>query len=75
VTPPWVGPDAMWSPPDELDPMVLRVITQGGSPVGRYNQLVAVVHADNHTGLETPWSLLDMRFWLDAADHRNFRHD
>jgi hypothetical protein len=54
--------------------MVLNVITQGGSPVGRYNQLVAVVHADNHTGLETPWSLLDMRFWLDAADDRNFRH-
>jgi type II secretory pathway pseudopilin PulG len=74
VTPPWLRQDAMWSPPAQLDPMVLRVITQGGSPVGRYNQLVAVVHADNHTGLETPWSLLDMRFWLDAADDRNFRH-
>jgi type II secretory pathway pseudopilin PulG len=75
VTPPWLGPVARWSPADELDPMVLKVITQGGAPVGRYNQLVAVVHADNHTGLETPWSLLDMRFWLDAADDRNFRHD
>ncbi|MHC4612289.1 MAG: hypothetical protein ACYTAU_01755, partial [Planctomycetota bacterium] len=74
VTPPWLGPQEMWSPATELDPMVLKVITQGGSPVGRYNQLVAVVHADNHTGLETPWSLLDMRFWIDAADDRNFRH-
>ncbi|MHC4080897.1 MAG: hypothetical protein ACYTFF_02355 [Planctomycetota bacterium] len=75
VTPPWLGQDEMWSPATEGDPMVLKVITQGGSPVGRYNQLVAVVHADNHTGVETPWSLLDMRFWIDAADHRNFRHD
>ncbi|MHC5007640.1 MAG: hypothetical protein ACYTGF_09820 [Planctomycetota bacterium] len=75
VTPPWLGPVQMWAPPPQLDPMVLNVITQGGSPVGRYNQLVGVVHADNHTGLETPWSLLDMRFWLDAADDRNFRHD
>jgi type II secretory pathway pseudopilin PulG len=75
VTPPFLGQDAMWSPATEGDPMVLKVITQGAAPVGRYNQLVAVVHADNHTGLETPWSLLDMRFWLDAADDRNFRHD
>jgi hypothetical protein len=82
VTPPMLGPDAMWSPADEGDPMVLRVITepeyheyQGGSPVGRYNSLVAVLHADGHTGVETPWSLLDMRRWIDAANHRNFAHD
>jgi type II secretory pathway pseudopilin PulG len=74
VTPPWLGEEERWSPATELDPMVLRVVTQGGSPVGRYNQLVAVVHADNHTGVETPWSLLDMRRWIDAADDRNFRH-
>jgi len=75
VTPPWLGPIERWSPATEGDPMVLKVITQdGGAPVGRYNQQVAVVHADNHTGLETPWSLLDMRFWLDAADDSRFRH-
>jgi hypothetical protein len=82
VTPPMLGPDPMWSPASQGDPLVLQVIEQpdyqgyvGGSPIGRYNSMVAALRADNHTALETPWSLLDMRFWVDVADDDRFEHD
>ena len=63
-----------------LDPTVLQVFGSGAGaghavPIGRYNQLAAVLHADGHTGVETPGALLDMRRWIDAADLDGFRID
>ena len=64
--------------PGGLDPTVLEVF--GGAsrravPIGRYNRLAAVLHADGHTSVETPGALLDIRRWIDAADDPRFRHD
>ena len=63
----------------ELDPTTLLVYPQGGekvaAPIGRYNRLAAMLHADGHTDAGTPGSLTDMRKWIDTADHGSFRHE
>ncbi|MHC4128940.1 MAG: hypothetical protein ACYTE6_07220 [Planctomycetota bacterium] len=74
VSPPMLGLNAMWTPSDEMDPTVLKVIGDGPAPIGRYNNLAAVLHADGHTSLDTPGALLDMRRWIDAADIKYFEH-
>jgi type II secretory pathway pseudopilin PulG len=64
------------------DPTVLAVVADFpdddrdavGVPIGRYNRLVAVLHADGHASAETPGALLDMRRWIDAADVADFEH-
>jgi type II secretory pathway pseudopilin PulG len=43
-------------------------------PIGRYNRLMAVLHSDGHTAVETPGSLMDMRRWIESADDAKFRH-
>ncbi len=62
------------------DPTTLLVHVQdeeGGvaAPIGRYNRLAAMLHADGHTAVGTPGSLTDMRMWIDTADQANFAHD
>jgi len=62
-----------------LDPTTLQVYPQGdgspvAAPIGRYNRLVAMLHADGHTTAGTPGSLTDMRKWIDAADVGSFWH-
>ncbi|MHC4220626.1 MAG: prepilin-type N-terminal cleavage/methylation domain-containing protein [Planctomycetota bacterium] len=58
----------------DYDPTAVQVITQGAAPIGRYNGMIAVVHADNHTEKMTPGTLLDMRRWIEAADKSRFYH-
>ncbi len=64
----------------DWDPTSLLVYPQGdgsrvAAPIGRYNRLAAMLHADGHTASGTPASLTDMRKWIDAADHGQFAHE
>ena len=57
------------------DPATLIVEDRDAAPIGRYNRLAALLHADGHTATGTPGSLTDMRKWIDAADSGRFFHD
>ncbi len=57
------------------DSTTLLVEDRDGAPIGRYNRLAALLHADGHTGTGTPGSLTDMRMWIDAADTGRFFHE
>ncbi len=83
VSPGGVGANAQFGSSSQMeagtvDPTTLQVYQGGGpvaAPIGRYNRLVAMLHADGHTSAGTPGSLTDMRKWIDTADHGAFRHE
>jgi prepilin-type N-terminal cleavage/methylation domain-containing protein len=54
--------------------LLIEVLQQSPVPVGRYNELASVLHADLHTTSTEPGSLVDQRLWINAADRRDFKH-
>jgi type II secretory pathway pseudopilin PulG len=78
VSPPMLGPDEQWSAGGEvtiIGDLPIDGFSGTAAPIGRYNKLAAVLHADGHTSVETPGALLDMRRWIDAANDDDFTHD
>ncbi len=58
-----------------VDPNSIFVELQTSPPIGRYTRQAATLHADNHTSVNSPQALLDMRLWIDTASTVGFTHD
>lgn len=43
-------------------------------PIGRYNGLVPILHADGSVDTQTPGAMVDQQLWIDAARTRDFMH-